>query len=195
MRRIREEYDTTTRVCFPRFEFELYPHQPLHDRRLVTRAKERKWLSQTSLNQMLNVVSIAHKEPVRNVKNNWWGARHTASSMLTYSDLFKPPTDKNPQVYRACIIDHWYVWDSQAMSGRATELVLEKLQTYKRRPFAEVMAILIRDDHRPEAQEVIIDQDGEWVEPSFSERDELTSFYFDVFAKLATKEGVNSLQG
>src|SRR5690606_33326269 len=107
------------------------------------RAELRPWLLAVEVEELCNPKAVTETRKF-NAKGNWWGVYDHAISQMTLGRLFDSPFDDEPKMlYRSTTTTHEYLWDQQAIDGKATEIVLEKYDIQAPRSFREVMAILI----------------------------------------------------
>lgn len=179
--------NTSTKVNLPRFQFETPPDGKILDRKLQWRAPTREWLTASEWEQISNPSEIVDERSGR-VRSGWWGEWHHIKRTMTIGRLFDTPFDDDPfRLYRMIIDQHTYLWDRQALEGRATEVVLERLTEHG---FAEYAALLCKksfgwNDEAAEGQRLLVAYDGEYTEPEFSGIDDRRDFCLLVMAELA----------
>jgi hypothetical protein len=140
----------------------------------------------------LDPQAFAEKSPSLDLIGQWWGVYHRGIGALTLGRFFHSPFTNTAQFYRSRYTQHEFLWDEQARTGSATEIVLERLNLHKP-TFDEVMAMLVRHSGQEE-QALIMRTDEGWAEPPFNHDHLERDFNLAVLRELATRtNSVSSL--
>ncbi len=178
-----------TRIQFPRFQSETNPEQDITKRKVMNVAS-RNYMYKEEVRRVINPKTIVERKRAVNEKNRtgWWGEWHDSRKELVLGDVFRPIQGDElgkPVLFRYWLIHHAYQWDTQAMSGKSKEVVLEKLNPVQA-TFREVAALLI-NENKPEAiQMVVKDESDDWQEPKpMDEIDLQRDFCLQVIGRLS----------
>ncbi len=152
--------ERTTRVCFPRFEYE-----HVTTGKLEARSESKAWLTHDEVQSLLNPRAAVAERHV-DLKGMWWGVYHKAKERITYGDMYPelPGETCGQALFRCRVLEHEYLWDEQAVKGYATQVVLEQLV---RSSFIDLAAIRIKrrgwsPDNSPKQELVGRIGNGEW---------------------------------
>lgn len=118
----------STKVLFPHFQMETSPERPINERKLVWVAPEADWLMDDELHTVLNPRTVT-EETRYSARGGWWGVYHKVVEKATIGkvapDIFGNGANG---MFRYRLLEHDYLWDEQALSGRASEVILEQYQ-------------------------------------------------------------------
>jgi len=147
-------------------------------------------MTQVEVASLLDPAKVEEMKHFRNIIGNWWGVYHSATELVTPVAEFDSPFHEGRVCFRSRLIRHNYLWDDQAVSGRAAEIVLE--QGHPDAPVAsEEMAILVNTAHpnKQAVEQLLVmpDSSGHWTEPAFGGIDDKRDFYLTVLNELATR--------
>lgn len=183
----------STKVLFPRFEAEIPPEDTYGLGDVRKRAFPHGWLSKGEVEAVIDPVPEARAAVLRekDVKGRWWGVYHHAKEIATQEQWIDSPYDGGTTIYASRLLIHRYLWDEQATSGRAHEIVLGRW-VEEEKDYRETAALLIEghlfDRSRHARQQLVIrNEDGEWegaqFEPYLDETRAM--FYVAVMAELS----------
>lgn len=137
-------------------------------------ATPRHWLSPEMAKLIMNPVEVVSTEQndLRRA-SKWWGVYHTACTQTTAPkqlvspapSFFGMPPGMLPEYFRTQHYSHSYLWDQQAMDGRAWEVVLER-SVADNDVWVDVMAIMGRGvPEKSTEQQLTMRRGIEWEEP------------------------------
>ncbi len=172
-----------TTVLYPRFQYEDNPELDIWKRELKWNAEEHDWVDRQEWYQITHPV-ISTAEYRKNIKGKWWGVYHHGREVTSLGRLFDNPFESNNpfRLFRTIITHHVFCWDEQAMTGSATEVVLEQLTD---QGFSEQAAILSSDKGTGPNQRLVLATERGWVEPAYDGIDDRRDFCLLVMAELA----------
>ncbi len=181
-----------TTVLFPGFQSETPVDGPLYKRRLEWIVPPLAWLSDIEVRQIVKPSAVFEGQRLA-TNAGWWGVYHHATSKRSFPLVLDSDSDFAGS-YNTQTIKHDYLWDHQALSGRAFEVVLEKavdtslphhpiarlllpLQSYPRdgRGECSLQHLMIRDD------------EGGWIVPQQTDDNSVATKYLEMISQLIPK--------
>ena len=191
--------DTSTRVLFPRFQYEFPLDASVYQRDLKFIAEPYDWLDDAEVALLKNPTSVKERVTDQNYKGKWWGVYHRVDRISTRPRLFVDPTNGGREIlYGSTLLKHSYLWDQQAMSGSAHEVILTRMRTDFTQ-YKNVLSLLFTRgaNGASDEQRLAIAQFGDfesiqWSEPA-KPASEKVDFQLAVLRSLATQQVVEKI--